>query len=118
MKITDEQINIIADTFAEAAKFGGETNKAIHFVNFLEFAQSIIALAQEVPDLEWVEHDTHAVSKGGAYSITNINNGAIPTVYTYDNGSIGIADSYEAGKVLANEHNRKRVLSQLRYGGE
>lgn len=117
MKISDEQLFELDRTHRHC---NGDQDAQ----QFLSLCRALIALAQEVPDLEWWPGNLrgcfeYANTKTGEYHITDS-----PTLFrvTYREGQDGCAVASEAtreqARQAANEHNRKRVLSQLRYGGE
>lgn len=110
MIITDEQIMKLI------------SNNQI--TNIVAFAHELIAIAQEVPPLSWS-------TRSGYHSAIGLNSlyKVLPTDEVYSLVCItgdatvskviasGICSIEEAEKI-ANEHNHKRILSHLKYGGD
>lgn len=83
-------------------------------------AHALIALAQEVELLQWSdsEHYPQAFTGNNAdlsYGIFSDKRGWYLDLP--DESTIGRFETMDEAKAAANEHNRKRVLSQLKYGG-
>lgn len=117
MKITDEQI---LETFGIDAR---DSDMNIDLI--LQNARDLIAMAQKVPDLEWDNFEESSKSKCGMYTVIQIGDrGWLPCVQRSSDLVYGLIDGAQSfqprneAKAYCNEHNRKRVLGQLKYGGE
>lgn len=118
MKITDEMIK-------ERALAKGFTlnQDGIDLRPYVyELARDLIELAQEVPDLKWFDHGGGWRSAGGIEKYHLSPRGFDYNVWITDpcihGDPIAKINGLDAAKAYCNEHNRKRVLSQLKYGGE
>ncbi|TXH49548.1 MAG: hypothetical protein E6Q97_22495 [Desulfurellales bacterium] len=112
MKISDEQVCALADKYSSN---GWRSGVEITYVDFVRAARELIALAQEVEPLVWTDKLDSSVAKTpfGQYYIDYVNSHYF---VGFNEDDIAATNTLEEAKEAANEHNRKRVLSQLKYG--
>lgn len=120
MKITDAQIKELFLAKGFKLNEGGLDLRPYVY----EAARDLIALAQEVPPLFWRDragyHDAFAPNSlyrvaptDGKFSLIFITgDAAVSKVVAYGLWSV------EEAETFADEHNRKRIVSQLKYGGD
>lgn len=129
MKITGAQIAELAERHADdiCSEYGEVAAVSFSPNSLHEFARALIAMAQEVPDLEWDESTIYPQA-----FVDNYENEEEELSYLVFASSqsgkwnldvpsrkvIGPFATKEEAKTAANEHNRKRVLSLLKHGGE
>ncbi len=107
MKISEEDLLILAETYHVQSH--DKTSSLI------QFCEELIALAQEVEPLVWTDKLDSRVAKTpfGQYYIDYVNSHYF---VGFNEDDIAATNTLEEAKEAANEHNRKRVLSQLKYG--
>lgn len=84
-------------------------------------ARALIAKAQEVSDLRWFEQSGCWRSAGGLDNYDLSARGFDFLIWIADSHfgqPIARINGLDAAKAFCNEHNRKRALAQLKYGGE
>lgn len=113
--ITDEKLFQIAANFEEPAElWQGQMVFSSHA--YLALARKMIALAQEVTDLEWCDSENESYCSEKI--VCKTDDGRWSACIKKFANTYSLCDFYtrEEAKYAANADNRKRVLSQLKYG--
>ena len=127
MKISDKQIlsKLTKDDGIEPYAQFDPSDYRVHFSKseVLRFARELIALAQEVELLQWSDSEHYPKAIIGddddlSYAVFCDTYGDGKWYLDLpDESTIGKFRTMDEAKEAANEHNTKRVLSQLKYGG-